>query len=66
MITEIKDTNNLTVIPMFTKVTKVTETTDIDTVNRLIKENWILLHIAPSNDGSVFSLGQLIILEDER
>ena len=39
-------------------VKEVKETTDIELVNRLVKENWILLMIVP-NQKNVFCLGRI-------
>jgi|GEM_PF-5045277 hypothetical protein len=46
-------------VELFTRVKRIKETSDIEEVNKLVKENWILLGIASTKKGLVFSLGFL-------
>jgi hypothetical protein len=50
---------DIKVVELFTRVKRIKETSDIEEVNKLVKENWILLGIASRKEGLVFSLGFL-------
>lgn len=44
---------------LISKVKEVKETEDIDEVNALVEENWILLRIASSKNKLKFAMGRI-------